>query len=984
MSECEFDPPSPRRDVTLEEIDSTLSQIASNSAFSSFEIRQRADGRTYDQLLAPILRRLSSCEAKWLVRMILKSYLPVQVPERTAMTRFHFLLPSILSIQDSIVAAIDFLAQSDVSQLPHDPENDAANALRNTMLKSIKPRLGIMVTRQPYEKARSIKHCCEMANKRLMSVERKYDGEYCQIHIDTSLTPACCIQIFSKSGKDSTDDRVRLHGAIRDSLQLGRPGCRIKRKCILEGELLVCNRITTAIEPFHKIRRHVMHGRRFLGVEADSAPFVDEHLMMMFYDLLVLDDKPVAQAPHFERRRHLKAVVRPIPGMAQIGERELISFGSSRARDQLRTLFAKSITKGWEGFVLKGHHDPYFSLPAGPRSIKLKKDYITALGDSADLCIIGGRAEPKLVNEFDLHGQPWTTFYIACLENKAEVVRFDGKPRMKIIDTINSHGIPRNDIVELNKQGQFMELPFALDQDEYNVEMAVSSIAPPSTLFRRPIVVEIMGAGFDKNSSCDFYTIRFPRLARLHLDRNLKDSMTFSELQDVARAKETGKPSMDSQEDAKWIERLEKADGKNQYLVDKSQSTSPGETPLSPESISISPTPVKRAKPPVFIRTDTRELSQDELEARCQSQHTTSSSVATSLSAVTRKSKRKASQTTPTPASSNASKRPRLESTRQVLKSTPLPQTSQDPSTTLVQVPRVDTGRGPNSSHIVAPSLAASSTRSRRSQSTREPLAEMNNVSIELQRPRMSQSGLFADRREPLTDKSQDKTTATSSRVATPQTAKDATRSHFPLLPTPPTSSAESAAADKSKPTGRTEKHHQHTKSTSANAPGHPERDVQIANGVDLISPVYISTSVAARDSSSGLSSCLHHLLHQSTFAFTYSSSCFVRNMFRDIKQRHIVLINVSEPKAVADDILALGFKLVNCQQIYHSTVRAVIVFVDLSFLKSTTSGQNKAVMTKHLENAFCAALEFGPDIIDGNGRRAAKVSWDTVTLNQA
>ena len=984
MGECEFDPPSPRRDVTLEEIDSTLSQIASNSAFSSFEIRQQADGRNHDQLLAPILRRLSSCEAKWLARMILKSYLPVQVPERTAMTQFHFLLPSVLSIQDSIAAAIDFLAQPDVSQLPHDPESDAANAFRKTMLKSIKPRLGIMVKRQPYEKARSIKHCCEMANKRLMSVERKYDGEYCQVHIDTSLTPASCIQIFSKSGKDSTDDRVRLHGAIRDSLQLGRPGCRIQRKCILEGELLVCNRITTAIEPFHKIRRHVMHGRRFLGVEADSPPSVDEHLMIMFYDLLVLDDKLIAQAPHCERRKRLKAVVRPIPGMAQIGERELINFGSSRARDQLRTLFAKSITNGWEGFVLKGYHDLYFSLPAGPRSIKLKKDYITALGDSADLCIIGGRAEPTLVNEFNLHGQPWTTFYIACLENKVEVVRFDGKPRMKIIDTINSHGIPRNDILELNKQGQFMELPFALDQDEYNVEIAVSGTAPPSTLFRRPIVVEIMGAGFDKNSSCDFYTVRFPRLARLHLDRNLKDTMTFSEIQDMARAKETGKPSTDSQEDAKWIERLEKADGKNKYLVDKSQSTSPGETPLSPESISITPTPVKRSKPPVFIRTDTRELSQHEVEARRQSQHTTSSSVTTSVSAVTCKSKRKASQTTPTPASSNASKRTRLDSTRQVLKSTPLPQTSQEPSTTLVEVPRTDTGRGPSSSQIVAPGLPTSSTRSRRSQSTREPLAQMNNVSRELQRPRMPQTGPLAERPDPLKDKVQDKTIATNSRVATAQTAKDATRSHFPLLPTPPTSSAESAAADKSKSTGRAQKHHEHTKSTSANAPGHAERDVKIANEVDLISPVYISTSFAAKDGSSGLSSCLHQLLQQSTFAFTYSSSYFIRSMFRDIKQCHIVLINVSEPKAVADDILALGLKLVNCPQIYQSTVRGVIVFVDSSFLKSTTSGQNKAILTKHLENAFCVALEFGPDIIDGNGRRAAKVSWDAGTLNQA
>lgn len=86
----------------------------------------------------------------------------------------------------------------------------------------------------------------------------------------------------------------------------------------------------------------------------------------------------------------------------------------------------------------------------------------------------------------------------------------------------------------------------------------------------------------------------------------------------------------------------------------------------------------------------------------------------------------------------------------------------------------------------------------------------------------------------------------------------------------------------------------------------------------------------------------------------------------------------------MADDILELGIKLINCPQVYQSTVRAVIVFVDSSFLESTTSSQDKAISTKHLENAFCAALEFGPDIIDGNDRRAAKVAWDIGTLNQA
>lgn len=47
----------------------------------------------------------------------------------------------------------------------------------------------------------------------LMSVEAKIDGEYCQIHVDVSRGRRG-VQIFSKSGKDSTEDRKRLIGYL--------------------------------------------------------------------------------------------------------------------------------------------------------------------------------------------------------------------------------------------------------------------------------------------------------------------------------------------------------------------------------------------------------------------------------------------------------------------------------------------------------------------------------------------------------------------------------------------------------------------------------------------------------------------------------------------------------------------------------------------------------------------------------------------------
>ena len=64
--------------------------------------------------------------------------------------------------------------------------------------------------RQFWLKARSIKHCFDLGHGR-MSIQDKIDGEYCQIHVDVTKRSRS-IQIFSKSGKDSTEDRSALLG----------------------------------------------------------------------------------------------------------------------------------------------------------------------------------------------------------------------------------------------------------------------------------------------------------------------------------------------------------------------------------------------------------------------------------------------------------------------------------------------------------------------------------------------------------------------------------------------------------------------------------------------------------------------------------------------------------------------------------------------------------------------------------------------------
>jgi len=664
MAECEFAEPTPENEVTLEQIHAVLTQIAANSGFSSPELRTTANSKSADELLTPILRRLQSHEAKWLVRMVLKDYSPVQIPEWLAMHNFHFMLNDILAIQNSFSAAVAILGSANIRGLPARPNKDYERALKQLVARDMVPQLGIMVKRQPFDKARSIKHCCKMSGSRAMSIERKYDGEYCQIHIDVTKGNDC-IKIFSKSGRDSTMDRCRLHSALKESLRLDRDGCKIKEKCILEGELLVWNRSKRTIEPFYKIRRHVQHGGRWLGADVDSPAKHDEQVMIVFYDILLLDERNFTNEPHRKRRQHLKGLVERIEGVADIAQRAIIDFSSGRAPEKLRSAFAECIRQRWEGYVLKACEAPYFACNVSSRGIKLKKDYIAGLGDTADLCLVGGRRDPKVEQELGIGPLSWTMFYVGCLDNKDQVKRYDAKPRFQIIDILTHHSMCKQDMLDLNMKGKFLEIPYQPEVEELEVKMACKSMQQPTELFKDPFIVEIMGAGFERPSNARYFTLRFPRkiservAVKIHSDRCIADTTSFDELQELAEQSMAAPVDFDSQEDARWIERLEKADPRSKYTDDRSQSTTPGRSPTSATTASISPVKKRRRPAPPMIRADTQEVRSCELVRRKTQTQTTTPSTATpdSLSSIGSKRKPHTWDVSPTVAISSKRRR---------------------------------------------------------------------------------------------------------------------------------------------------------------------------------------------------------------------------------------------------------------------------------------------------------------------------------------
>ncbi|OTB07774.1 hypothetical protein M426DRAFT_8373 [Hypoxylon sp. CI-4A] len=565
---------------TVKEIDDVLNSIAAASIFSSPSVRAQSrssEGR--NESVANIYRRLTPRDAKWFTRLVLKNYQRVVMDERLIFRCYHPLLPQIMKIRDDFSSAVAFLQH--VTRSPQD---------HSAIASIFRPSLGTKVGRQPWLKGRSIKHCLDMGGAREMSCELKMDGEYCQIHIDLR-KPHSPIQIFSKSGKDSTADRKGLHQQIRDSLRLGTPDCPIQTGCILEGELVVFSDENNKVLPFYEIRKHVTRSGIPIGTSRDSPPRVDEHLMIVYYDVLMIDKESLLATRQSERFRRLSELIECRQGYAELVQRETISFARPSAALKLREAFARCIVSRAEGLVLKPN-EPYFDFGGtaqrsfGCFNIKLKKEYLQGWGDVGDFAAVGASYDAAKAKEYKIPKIKikWTHFFIGCLDNKEKAKEGIEKPRFVITNVVELS----EDLLEILMTQRFTS-PVSFDKNRSLIldfdREAVDK--QPTVVFEDPLVFDMRCFSFDKRQNTTFWSMRFPSVSKIHNDRTYWDTITFDELQELA-AKATETPDEeDSQEMRQWISALEKADPGGRAVDALTQESSSTETRASPTSSRI-------------------------------------------------------------------------------------------------------------------------------------------------------------------------------------------------------------------------------------------------------------------------------------------------------------------------------------------------------------------------------------------------------------
>jgi DNA ligase-4 len=537
-----------KRAFPIERIDQLLVQLAAKYRFSDEAIRKQRnwDVKT-DTELKEIFIRLESWEAKWLVRLILRDHCTVELDEKFVMGQYHFLLPDLLLFQNDFEAVFGML-RGELSCYPAVPEPSKERSIRIEAAQKLKAVVGVKVGRPTFHKAWSFKYCLQLVGNSAWAAEVKFDGEYCEIHVDLNNADRD-IRIFSKNGKDATADREPLQDNIRNALRIGRADCMVKKKCIVLGEMVLYSDKEKKIMPFSKIRKHISRSGSFMGTLQDSLPHEWEHLMIVFFDVLVLDDEPVLRHCLQDRRKILRDLVQVIPGRSMRSEWTLLDFKTGDGIIDLKQTFARSIATRKEGLVLKPLHAPYFPMISeqGYRQagyfIKMKKDYLADMGgerDLGDFAVIGASFDSQVAPKTDLKPLHWTHFHLGCCTNKDTVQRTGAKPKFKVIASLSlDKCIPKPDVKYMNIQGYARQATLREDGStaEFDIKHSNGYDRRMTAVFKKPFVAEILGGGFEKLQNETFEMLRHPRVKKIHHDRTWEDTVTMEELERMAEEK---------------------------------------------------------------------------------------------------------------------------------------------------------------------------------------------------------------------------------------------------------------------------------------------------------------------------------------------------------------------------------------------------------------------------------------------------------------
>ena len=220
--------------------------------------------------------------------------------------------------------------------------------------------------------------------------EYKYDGERAQIHYVAPEAISDFPAAASTLQKDSKAFRGLASIFSRNSEDLSKKYPDILEKLntwikpstksfVLDCESVAWDKEQKKVLPFQSLMT-----RKRKDVKSED---VKVHACVFAFDLLFYNGEPTVKKTLRERRELLHEAFEPVEG-----EFAFAQYGDTREIEEIQTLLDESVKASCEGLMVKMLDTEESGYEPSQRSrnwLKVKKDYLSGVGDSLDLVVLG-------------------------------------------------------------------------------------------------------------------------------------------------------------------------------------------------------------------------------------------------------------------------------------------------------------------------------------------------------------------------------------------------------------------------------------------------------------------------------------------------------------------------------------------------------------------------------------------------------------------
>ncbi|AAW45295.1 hypothetical protein CNBH3980 [Cryptococcus deneoformans B-3501A] len=327
--------------------------------------------------------------------------------------------------------------------------------------------------------------------------EYKYDGERAQVHLLEDGT----ISVFSRNSENMSAKYPDLVDQIPRSMK------PTAKTFVIDAEAVAYDLETKKILPFQDLSR-----RKRKDVKAED---ITVRVHIFAFDLLYLNGESLLAKELKERRQLLQEHFQPVES-----EFAFAKSSDGSTTEEIQALLEESVKDGCEGLMVKMLTSESSTYEPSRRSmnwLKLKKDYLSGVGDSLDLVVVGayhGKGKRTAV---------YGAFLLACYD-----------PDSEHYQTICKIGTGFSEEILT----QFYELLKPLELEVVRGDIEVGG-AKPDVWFEPRVVWEVLTADLSLSPiyaaahgviDSRGISLRFPRFIRIRDDKSADEATTAEQV----------------------------------------------------------------------------------------------------------------------------------------------------------------------------------------------------------------------------------------------------------------------------------------------------------------------------------------------------------------------------------------------------------------------------------------------------------------------